>query len=420
MIFFLLSLGLASADCTPPKATSSDAFLQARAQARGHVSIEIPLIGNANSPEDLLAILNERNVQVTLLPSRQWANRNPRVLREAIEAGHEVGVWFSLRDDLGLTADRITVPRFSEWVGALRTSRKHIRRVTGTNPSTVAIAYLPAAAEVAIEAMGFRMILPSERTVGDLPRRSQSASSSSGRARIVGEGPYEDGCGSLLPHWSPASFDRATGAVARGQWVRVGLPTAQANPSLLQRWLDEVVEPFDWPIVTASEMSKLIRRLPTDTNAQVPDIAVAKSVDQATWRQVATHITDSSTLPRSPADGLNLTETFYGFVTLLGTDPTPTSVTLGRLEGPSEVAPTGLHSPIDVDPTDVRAAAKAIRSRMGGRVPALLTMGGVTLTAAEALQLFARVYLGQKATAQPVTDPDPYAPGGGWGESKGL
>ena len=125
-------------------------------------------------------------------------------------------------------------------------------------------------------------------------------------------------------------------------------------------------------------------------------------------------------MPRELVDGLNLTEAFLGLVTLVGQEPPPKSVTLGKLDGPSEVAPTGLRKSITLDAEQVRHTAHKISQRMGGRVPALITVGSQTLTAAEALQLFARVHLGHDAIASSVTDPDPYAPGGGWGTSEGL
>ena len=420
MIPLVLSAALAWATCEPPKLNPPDAPLQARAPALGHVSLEIPLVGNASAPEELLTVLDDRNIKVTLLPSRTWASRQSRFLKGASENGHDVGIWFSFREDLGLTSNTTTEPEFSDWIGALRNSRRTVRRIVGINPTTVGIAYLPVSGELAIEAMGFRTIYPSERTIDDIPRRARSTSSTAGRARIVGYGPYTDGCGSLLPHWSPASLDRATGAAARGHWVRIGLPPDDSAVRLLETWLDEVVIPMQWPVMTAHEMTQQVRRGLAPSLPPPPDVAVAKSVPEETWKAVAQMIAENSTLPRELTGGLNLTEAFFGMVTMVGTTPTPNQVTLGKLDGPSEVAPTGLRSPKTFDPESVRLAAQEILQRLGGRVPALIDIDSATLTAAEALQLMARVYLGEDAVAEPVTDPDPYAQGGGWGSSDGL
>ena len=214
MISILISMGVAWATCTPPAFKAEDTRLRARAAALGHVSIEIPLIGSASPPEEILTVLNDRDLHTTLLPTRTWATLHGEFLRKAVASGHDVGMWFSLREDLGLTAERSSDPQFSDWISALRRSRKGIRKITGVRPTAVGIMYLPATGEIAMESMGFRTIFPTERTIEDLPRRARSTTNTAGRARIIGHGPYDDGCGNLLPHWSASSLDRATGAAA--------------------------------------------------------------------------------------------------------------------------------------------------------------------------------------------------------------
>ena len=67
-----------------------------------------------------------------------------------------------------------------------------------------------------------------------------------------------------------------------------------------------------------------------------------------------------------------------------------------------------------------RFTASKLLPRLRGQIPSLITIDGRTFTAAEALQVMARVFLGDAAVVTPVADPDPYAPGGGWGASKGI
>jgi len=95
-------------------------------------------------------------------------------------------------------------------------------------------------------------------------------------------------------------------------------------------------------------------------------------------------------------------------------------VALGRLDPPREVAPLNHRDPIALDKAKVHEMASKLLPRLRGQVPSLITIGEQTFTAAEALQVMARVFLKDAAIVTPVADPDPYAPGGGWGASKGL
>ena len=213
----LTSLFLAQAECIPIPMNAPDAPFEARAPAQGGVVLEIPLAGSSPVPLSILQTLEKHNLKATLLVSTDWAQRHASFLRSAAEAGHEVGYWYSLQKDLGLTSDMTSDPVLSDWVDTMRRGRKILRKITRTRIDTIAVSFLPITGEVAAEGLAFRAILISERTIGDIPRRSRSFAGSVGRARIIGQGPYLDGCGDQLPHWSPAALDRATGAVARGE-----------------------------------------------------------------------------------------------------------------------------------------------------------------------------------------------------------
>jgi hypothetical protein len=188
----------------------------------------------------------------------------------------------------------------------------------------------------------------------------------------------------------------------------------------VDRWAEEVILPYSWPVLTASEMSADIKQLGTVEASAAPEIPVPKLISINEWTRVASAISSQSTLPRSPTEGVNLTEAFFGLVTLLSTDLTPTSVTLGRLDPPREIAALNTRGPIQLDNAQVRVTATKLLPRLRGQIPSLITIDGRTFTAAEALQVMARVFLGDDAIVTPVADPDPYAPGGGWGTSKGL
>ncbi len=424
MTGLLTLVALASASvCEPIAPNGRRAPLTARAPALGHVILEIPLFGSAEPPRSILTALNEHSLSATLLTTQTWADSHGAFLREAAESGHEVGLWLSLSEDLQLEG-RAADPALREWVSAMRRGRKTIRRHTRKPVTTLGLAMLPPTAEIAGEALGFKAILPVERTLHDRPRRARSASTgdgraSHGRARIIGQGTYEDGCGHMLPHWSPAAIDRATSVAARSEWTRIGLPSDPLAGAMVDRWAETVLIPHKWSIQRASDLAEIAKRTGGLSPSSIPDIPVPKVVKIDEWRQAAVAIASSGNLPRHPSPNLNLTEAFYGLTVLNSSETQPTSITLGRIDPPHETAPRGAAGTFTLSSEDVRDAAASLRPRLRGQLPSLFTVGARTLTTAELLQALARVYLGESAIVTPVFDPDPYAPGGGWGQSKG-
>lgn len=412
-----------AATCEPILPNGRRDPLAARAPALGQVMLEIPLFGDTQPPLELVTALNIHELKATLLVTQTWAEANGEFLEQAAHSGHEIGLWLSLSEDLKLS-ERAADPDLREWIAVMKRGRKAIRKQTRKPVFTIGLAMLPPAAEIAAEAMGFKAILPIERTLYDRPRRARAASTGNGRAsngqaRIIGQGAYEDGCGHMLPHWSPAALDRATSVAARSIWTRIGLPPDPLSGSLLDRWAETVLIPHKWRVVTASEMAEMTKRPDALGDVRPPEIPIPKVIKIDEWRQAAAIIAASGNLPRRPTTNLNLTEAFYGLVMLNAASSQPTSVTLGRLDPPHETAPRGTSADQSVTKEDVRTAAQQLFPRLRGQMPALLTIGGQTVTAAQALQLFARAFLEEPTIISLVHDPDPYAPGGGWGQSKG-
>ena len=397
--------------------------LASHAPAAGVVILELRLVGQEAPPTALLEVLAERGIHATVLASASWADRHSSALGAYAQAGHEIGYWALLREDLHLTGTTSVPPDLGRWVRGLRQGRKAVRRAAKTRVRTIGLRTLPHIGEIAIEGLGFRTVLPAERTVADLPRRSASLHSIAGRARVLGEGPYTDGCGAMLPAWTPAALDRATGVAARAHWVRIGLPPDPTAAPLLARWLDEVVLPQGWTVLTAFEAGQRSRpslSRPTLHSTETPQVAVARRVDASAWGSVARTLAEADTLPRLLPGDLTPTEAFLGLTQILAADTTPEAVTLGALSAPSETARTGLGSQtLSLTPETVRQAARDLLPGLTGHVPSLVAVGSRSVTAAEFLRLMALVYLNHPPEARAVTDPDPFAPGGGWGESRG-
>ena len=420
MITALLSLNVAIGECLPPKPNHPSSPVGASAPALGLVSIEIPLVGPIPEPDEILETLDARGIKATLLVSKDWTHRHAEFLKNASSNGHEIGIWLSLKNDVGMSGEFAQEPKLADWVAALRQSRKVIRTTTGQTARTVAMSLLPNLGETAAEAMAFRAILPNERTVGDLPRRVEKVDKTKGRARVIGQGRYDDGCGHLLPHWSPAGLDRATHAAARAEWIRIGLPSAEGVGPMLGQWLDTVVIPHKWHIVTASQMAKSDQKAKDRPPRTPPPVAVAKRISPDQWRAVAEAIADSSTLPQYPTTDVNLTEAFYGLVKWAASDLPLMPITLGHLNPPTVGADRELTETMEFSREQVSEMATILKDRLKGQVPSIISIGTHSVTAAEALQLLALYVLNRPLISTAVSNPKPLSPDCGWGASVGL
>jgi|GEM_PF-118637 len=77
-----------------------------RGHKKGVVAIECAVSWNAAALSDLLALLRERNLQITFLVSGEWAEQNPALLQEMAKGGHEIG---TLGQDPARDGDEKTV-----------------------------------------------------------------------------------------------------------------------------------------------------------------------------------------------------------------------------------------------------------------------------------------------------------------------
>jgi hypothetical protein len=299
----------------------------------------------------------------------------------------------------------------------LKRARRLIRRSAGHHAAVVAIDQHTRATIVALEQMRARLLWALDTGAGEPPRRAGDASSI-GLTKVVSEGGYRDGCGAPLRAWTPGAFDRVAEATWRGWPVRVAVPAEGADVAVLDRWLREVADPAALRFVTASDMAGMtladLGATPT-TGATAPTLA--RRVDADAWRQAAEALVGAWALPRSLPGGLNPSEAFLALALVLAAEEPPTTLELGALEPPVEVARSTLLRKVSLDPREVAAAARALDPAGLHQVPAVVTVGDHTLTAAEFLRAMALTVLGETPEARPIADPDPFAPGGGWGRS---
>jgi hypothetical protein len=74
-----------------------------------------------------------------------------------------------------------------------------------------------------------------------------------------------------------------------------------------------------------------------------------------------------------------------------------------------------LAGPTEISAEALQGSAGLILPSLQGNLPSLITVGDHTLTTGEYLVALARLAVGAPIRLQPVSSPDPYAPGGGWG-----
>ncbi len=405
-------LALAAADCPAPAPQAPDAAFAVQAAAPGTLVLEMRL-GETTNPAAALAlleVLTERGLPGTVLVDPRAAQTHSAVLAAARSGGHEVGMLLPF-DEASNTA-QTGMLAFEAWWGRIRRGKKAVRRAGGGNPVSVALAPATIEAEVAAEQSGMRAVLSLDPGRKELSRRVKLGDEA-GRARFLTPGPYGDGCGALLPSWTPQAFDRASRAPA-GHPGRIALPLAGSNPQLLARWLDTVLEGSRARVVTARRATLL----PARQAVAAPPPPPGRPVDADMWSEAAARLATGGRLPRVLPGSLNLTEAFVALATVAASEEALLTVRLGPVGPPADVARSTLNPEgISLSEEAVRSAARDLAPALKRSVPAFVVVGSQSLTAAEFLVLLARLEQGQPLVAVPATSPDPYAPGAGWGRS---
>jgi hypothetical protein len=396
-------------------AGSPNAPFQAEAKPGGRVAVEIRLEDGSRDPTPILQALTEHGVRATILVEPTAALHWSSVLADATKQGHDVGVLIRAQRDLGVAPETILQVSVTRWWQELKQARREVKRVAKQRPTIFALDIWTRAAAEALEQMRVRMVWSLDGA-GSAPRRLDLSKDAAGGTKLLGWGGYGDACGGTLPAWTPAAFDRVTDATRAGWPVRVELRPSGFDAALLGRWIDAVSSKVQF--VTGQELAGLSLQEMGAGGGTVPEPPhYVRRIDGAAWLSAAHAIEETWVLPRTAPGGLDPTEAFLAFALLLDAETPPATLEIGTLAPPIEIAETSLHGSVPLDAADVRAAAKALSPPTLQVVPAVVTVGNVTLTAAEFLRVMAMVVLSHDPVARRTGDPDPFAPGGGWGTS---
>lgn len=370
----------------------------------------------------MLQALEERRLHGALVVAEPASSPGLVDLALAVALrGHEVVLALDTRS---APRDELERPR------SLRASLKALDTESG-RPRAVSSPMVTADTEPFLARAGFRTLLTETGPTTGTPRLAKVFEGQPATAVVAHVGPYTGPCGAspVAPRWTTRAADRVTqtlhGASTADhlQVVRAALHgggDANVESALLGRWLDEVVLPSQIELRTPSELYPEVRAYLRGVGGHPPPPAANPSagrlVPLSDLSLVAEALTQGQDLPRSLPGDLNPTEAFYALLLWLDGRVEDQSVRVLPLLGPPAGATSGLRGPTTFPRESVDHLAHELLSALPERLPASLPLEGQLLTAGELLRLVASCVRGDSpCSTAPLLDPDPNAPGLGWG-----
>ncbi len=234
-----------------------------------------------------------------------------------------------------------------------------------------------------------------------------------------------------------ALLDRTAIALGAGDQpvVRLSLPPEIASAGLvplLARWREEVLLPCGASVISSREAEVAARAWlrsrtsgwgailgarpePEPPEPVIPPSVIERSVVR-TAAQALPCDAPGATLPRTLPGDIALTEVFAALAWSLA-NPESDTIQVTALRAP-QTSPRSVLGPegARLEGALLKHAVGELTLRPGDQIPAFLRIGEHALTAAELLCAMAGVVDGQEAVLIHTTyNPDPYAPGLGWG-----
>ncbi len=326
----------------------------------------------------------------------------------------EVGVLANIHDLLGSKVADPNAVREADWKSALSATKRAVTSATGSRPSILASPPLPPTGEMMVEARGFTLMLIVDPSDASIPRRARVYGGRMGRTRVIFEGSSKDACGAQLGSPAPSALDRVT-QVGPSQVVsRVALAPVPEQARAAALWWRDVAEPAGWKAWSARTAFIRLGTVQLIPQPSEEEPVTQAMVETARLLQAARHVGRVERLPRVLEGDLNLTEALVGLSALVA-EPGHDRYMLPEVGPPAAMARTTLSGPVALDEAALRATAQEILPRLSTQTPGLFTIGAHTLTAGEYLVALASLARGESPETHPVGDPDPFAPGGGWG-----
>lgn len=423
VLLLSVASALGGSDCATVVGAAADTPLEAPpAGSPGSVLLEL-VVDRSLSAQQLSALTHTAaaaGAEVLLRVDPAALEGRRTALVEAAAGGHPIALELDTARHFGPNRAALAAVDTQRWRRVLSGERKELRKATKSGVKVVSIDVLTPSAELVLDELGVRLILPTSGAEDAAPRLARAFDGQPGRARVVAPLAYGDHCGHVLPAPTAGALNRAAAAATGRQGLRVGLHP-ELPPALLAAWLGEVLPAADIQTLDLDGVRDLVDRplisvhlagspAPAPVAAPPPGRTVRAEQVQTAATQLAT----TRRLPRTLAGELSLAEAFAAFALTLSSDTPAAAVRIPQVRGPADVARSTVSESWQPTPPAVRAAAAALAPNLGGAVPAVVTVDDQLLATREFLVLMADVIAGRAPQLRPVSDPDPFAVGAGW------
>lgn len=293
-------------------------------------------------------------------------------------------------------------------------------------PKAVEVALGDKSREAVMHRVGLRAVFETNGTSTGTPRRQLRFEGQPAFGVVLPAGPYAGACGKtpVVDGLTPLSADRTTQALygARANElgvVRVTLIPDADTPTVLARWLDEVLLPGG--VVVASPLEARDLGIKTvkvgDGTSKTRKTAGGRLVRVDEVVEVARAVAELKEIPRFLPKDLTPSEAFLAFVLVTAGKVEGDVVRLPAIQGPATLN-AHLPEPVQIAREPAVELARALLARLPERIPSALPVDGHLLNAPALFSLYASLARGEDpGTARPMSVREPNAPGLGWGDA---
>ncbi len=382
------------------------------APARVMLEMRVPVGAPTASIDAAVAPLQEAGLPVVILFPAAW--RSDEDGWRPTGAAVDVGLWTDPASLLGSPVADLNAVADGDWRAAFKQARQQVTRATGVRPVAVATPPLPPSGEVALDENRFSTLLTTDPEETALPRRARASGGRMGRTRVISEGIRTDSCGARLGSPAPSALDRVTRTAPSQVVSRVALGPSEDEARAVVLWWETVAAPADWKawsIRTAFLRLGTAQLVPkASASAPLAQVVIGSEALQAAAQSIVEH----RRLPRLLPGSLTPTEALVG-LTAMAASPGHARYTVPVISAPIDPSQSMLEAPLPLDEAALRVAATDLLARMDRQAPGLVRVGAHTISTGEYLVALAHLALSRPVVARPISSPDPYAPGGGWG-----
>lgn len=324
---------------------------------------------------------------------------------------------------LGIALPEALVPTGDADVRPLRRAVAPLAKAAGERPRAVVSRVGSRTVEGLLQRAGYRVLVDAGGVAGQPPRVAGYLDGQAPTGVVVPPGPWDGDAPARCAPFGPATADHLARTLERAvgiervpmvRWVLEGRGGGPDDAAVVDRWLTEVGRPSGATFGAGDEArAAWLDRSGGDVGASAVG---GRGVPVSTVRQAAAALAGATTLPATLPGDLDPTEAFLAFA-LVATGRDDGIVHLPAAGGPIQNAASSA-GPGPVDRQALVAWARDLLADVPTALPSAARIGDRVLPAREILFALASLVRGEDpVVAGPVADPDPNAPGLGWGRS---